>query len=91
MPYIKQDRRIPIDNSINVIEHVVTNCGDLNYTITKLCLAYIETKGLSYQTLNDIIGALECAKLEFNRRKIAPYEDLKSCENGDIVGYENKN
>ena len=29
-------------------------------------------------------GALECAKLEFARRIVAPYEDAKIKENGDV-------
>lgn len=70
------------------MEHLIPTDGDLNYVITKLCLAYVEQHGKSYHTLNDITGALECAKLEFNRRLIGPYEDSKIKENGD-VGYEN--
>jgi hypothetical protein len=40
--------------------------------------------GLSYQTINDIVGALEGAKLEFYRRVAVPYEDKKIIENGDV-------
>lgn len=32
-------------------------------------LRYIGTSGLSYRVINDILGALEGAKLEFKRRK----------------------
>jgi len=88
MPYIKQEKRPAIDEHINFLEHLIPTDGDLNYVITKLCLAYVEQHGKSYHTLNDITGALECAKLEFNRRLIGPYEDSKIKENGD-VGYEN--
>jgi len=31
-----------------------------------------------------MIGVLECVKQEFYRRKVAPYEDIKIIENGDI-------
>ena len=89
MPYIKQEKRTPIDSQINVLEHLVTNEGDLNYTITCLCLAYIEQNGKKYSTINSAVGALECAKLEMYRRLAAPYEDLKAKENGDLIGYEN--
>jgi len=44
----------------------------------------IEKKGLSYSNVNEIIGALECIKLELYRRVAAPYEDLKIEENGDV-------
>ena len=37
-----------------------------------------------YADINELIGALECAKLEFYRRKAAPYEDKKAVENGDL-------
>lgn len=30
------------------------------------------------------VGAIECAKMEFARRVIFPYEDRKISENGDV-------
>ena len=39
---------------------------------------------LTYQTMNDIIGALEGAKLEFYRRVVVPYENDKIEQNGDV-------
>jgi hypothetical protein len=56
--------------------------GHLNYTITKILL---ETTGkVSYARLNEIVGCLECAKLEYYRRKVAEYEQQKIKENGDV-------
>ena len=80
MPYIKAIRREHIDAGIEPC------CpGELNYSITKLLTGYIETMGgISYQTINDIVGALEGAKLEFYRRIAEPYESAKSKENGDV-------
>lgn len=76
-PYIKKDRRsLPFG--------YCENCGELNYWITKLVVYYLEQKGECYQTYNDIIGALECAKQELYRRKIIPYENEKIEENGDV-------
>jgi hypothetical protein len=57
--------------------------GELNYAVTELLLYYKEKKGLSYQTLNDIVGALECCKQEFIRRVVEPYEIQKCNLNGD--------
>ena len=37
-----------------------------------------------YSTFNDILGALDGAKLEFYRRIIGPYEDRAILKNGDI-------
>jgi len=37
-----------------------------------------------YSTFNDIIGALDSAKMEFYRRIVANYEDKAIIRNGDI-------
>jgi hypothetical protein len=59
--------------------------GELNYAITKIIDDYlIEKGGIRYVHLNDVIGVLECAKLELYRRVAAPYEDLKAAESGDV-------
>ncbi len=58
--------------------------GELNYSFTKLIVDYVSDKGLSYQTINDIVGALEGAKLEFYARVARPYEDDKIKQNGDV-------
>jgi hypothetical protein len=47
-------------------------------------LAYQAEHGLSYQTINDILGALVGAREEYYRRVVAPYEDLKVKANGDV-------
>ena len=80
MPYISQKRRTAIDQ----YGHQPLFPGELNYLITKICLQYTTAKGDSYSTYNDIIGALECAKLELYRRCVAEYEDGKRTENGDV-------
>jgi len=82
MPYIKQEQRVRLKD-IGFIPPIC-NPGELNYLITELCKQYITTNGQSYQTYNDIIGALSCASMEIYRRKIAPYEDVKIEENGDV-------
>lgn len=77
MPYIKEHIRHQIP------ERGVENPGELNFIITALCDDYLEKRGLSYDTINSIIGAIECAKMELYRRIAAPYEDIKIKENGD--------
>lgn len=79
MPYISKEKRHDIDNNISEI----TNAGELNYAITQLLKKYLEINGKSYSKINDILGALEGAKLEFYRRVAAPYEDIKIVTNGD--------
>lgn len=79
MPYIKQEDRLPIP------EMIPESAGDLNYLITKLLLEYIDEKGgMSYTVVNEVVGVLECAKLELYRRLAAPYEDEKRELNGDV-------
>ena len=58
--------------------------GDLNYLITEVLSTYLLSNGWNYSTMNDIVGALECAKMEFNRRIMVPYEDYKLGVNGDV-------
>lgn len=60
------------------------NPGELNYELTSIINGYLLQHGMKYQTINDIIGALEGCKLEFYRRIAAPYEDTKITENGDV-------
>ena len=87
MPYIKQARRKKLDPKfMSLIEHIEYNditAGDLNYIITRIIYA-IWHRGSNYETINSIVGALDCAKLEFYRRIAAPYEDIKIEENGNV-------
>lgn len=82
MPYIKQDRRSELDPNTYDFGFAETP-GELNYQITEIILQYWRRTG-NYQGINDIVGALEGAKLEFYRRAAAPYEDKKIVENGDV-------
>lgn len=58
--------------------------GELNYAITLELIAYLDSHGLCYDTINDILGAIEAAKLEFVRRVVNPYEDAAIKRNGDL-------
>lgn len=58
--------------------------GELNWAITVELVAYVDRMGLSYTTINEVIGALEAAKLEFYRRVAVPYEKKKMVANGDV-------
>jgi len=84
MPYIKTKKRPEIFACMHQASCSIRNVGELNYAITQLCKLYLEDNQEKYQTYNDIIGVLECAKLELYRRKIANYEDQKIKENGDV-------
>jgi hypothetical protein len=79
VPYIKTDARVELLNG----KRFPATAGELNYIFSKLAWEYFQ-KNRNYQGINDIVGALEGAKLEFNRRVVGPYEDLKIEENGDV-------
>jgi len=79
MPYIKQEDRDRVRRS------TPQNSGELNFKLTELIQNYFVANGESYQQINDIVGALEGAKLEFTRRVTNSYEDAKIKENGDVL------
>jgi hypothetical protein len=80
MPYITPERREAI-----LAGAKPQDSGELNFAITTLVDRYLEDKGgIRYAHLNEVIGALDCAKLELYRRVAAPYEDEKIAENGDV-------
>lgn len=81
MPYITQKRRAELANPFAPVPQTP---GELNYLLTKLVCSFADAKRGGYQTINDIVGALEGAKLEFYRRVAAPYEDGKIQTNGDV-------
>ncbi len=83
MPYINKEDRRRVDLILDSMPNL--SIGELNYCITKLCKAYLNRYTfLGYKHINDIIGVLECAKMEFYRRVGLPYEDKKAKENGDV-------
>lgn len=81
MPYISKKFR---DQFKPGSEIPALQPGDLNYQFSLLINTYIKAHGPSYYAFNDVIGALECCKLEVYRRLAAPYEDKKIEENGDV-------
>ena len=48
------------------------NAGDLNFAVTCFIDNFIFENGCRYTNLNEMIGALECCKLELYRRLAAP-------------------
>ena len=73
-----------------VHSHMATHPGTLNYIITRLCDYWCrDWQGESnYAKYNTVIGVLECVKQELYRRQIAPYEDKKWQQNGDVYRNE---
>lgn len=86
MPYVAPEARSRLDAGAEPAE-----AGELNYAITRIVDAYLKRSAVidgrtRYAHLNEVIGVLECAKLELYRRIAAPYEDDKIAENGDVYG-----
>lgn len=80
MPYIPEFERDLYDP----VAVPAKTQGQLNFQITCLLKQYLDAHGYSYETFNDILGAVEGAKLEFYRRKVVGYEDRKIEQNGDV-------
>ena len=81
MPYVRSSDRplIHITPSPNLV-------GPLTYVLTDICARYLAAFPLSYSRWGDVVTALESTKLELYRRLIAPYEDSKRYEHGDVEG-----
>jgi len=79
MPYILQIERGELD-----IGGSPKSPGQLNYVFSRLASRYLERNGLSYQTINDVLGAFDGASKEFYRRVAVNYEERKRATNGDV-------
>lgn len=81
MPYIKKERRHQI--AIHGISEV-SNAGELNYFITNSILEWWDETVPNYADYNEVIGVLECCKLELYRKLISKYENKKCEEHGEV-------
>jgi len=85
MPYVKEENR---DMQVDELE---AGPGELNYILTGFIHAYLKGKGgINYRNINEVVGVLECAKLELYRVLASPYEDKKALENGNISSLDKK-
>lgn len=87
MPYVDKATRLDLKDKFVDNGRSIQNAGELNYFITKVVDEYIISHGKNYQILNEVIGVLECAKLELYRRVVSPYEDEKIQLNGDVYEF----
>jgi len=99
MPYIKPERRQKIDNDVasllatldelhqddgNALKTGMTFVGgDLNYALSRIIWTLFEARK-NYATAAELVATLDCVKMEFYRRKVAPYEDEKAEQHGDL-------
>jgi hypothetical protein len=84
MPYILQSDRKRLNTLISKLSDKIQTEGDLNYVITSLLHKEVDNAGECYATYNKLMGVMDCASREFYRKKVAPYEEKKILDNGDI-------
>ena len=81
MPYISVEAQNSHKAVVEAIEKsAITTTGELNFLITNLIVSYMKTNGGKYAQMNDVIGALDSAKAEFQQRVVNPYEKQKAFE-----------
>lgn len=96
MPYIKEDYRKELRPLIDALGNKIkeihdknpeqTRDGLMNFSLSELiALVYNNAR---YTDMNEVVGMLECCKLEFYRKTAAPYEDKKELENGAIRNFD---
>jgi hypothetical protein len=84
MPYIPKDNRHDLlESSIHELMNLEMSSGDMNFIISSLIWSKFN-KNKKYATANELMGILECVKMEFYRRMVAPYEDMAIQKNGDL-------
>lgn len=92
MPYIDRndrpeldDKMQPLANQLNYLTNEdgpVSWAGNFTYVLTKLAIKTAPAR--RYWVFAVFIGVLICTVLEFYRRVVAGYEDLKINEHGDV-------
>lgn len=87
MPYIKKNERPELDALMAPLAKHIQSLpmeeqdGAMNYSVTKMFKAVYPMR---YFHLNRALGVLTAIAQEFYRRIVAPYEDQKIKENGDV-------
>ena len=87
MPYIKKEQRPEVDRLVSPLIKYLKSLpvekqdGALNYIVTKIVRNLYPQK---YFHLNRALGVLSAITHELYRRVVAPYEDTKIKEQGDV-------
>lgn len=84
MPYIYDEARQDLE-----FKREPENVGELTYVIQRSIAHYLLAKradgaDLHYADFAEVLGALEGARVDFERRVLAPYEERKLAEHGDV-------
>ncbi len=97
MPYIPAEDRPALDIAIEALAAAINESGEttyddlakagrLNYSMTRVTSLVLPSD--RYHRAALATGVLENVKQELYRRAVAPYEDVKIDENGDVPEYE---
>lgn len=96
MPYIRKDLREKVNPEIINLANKICDTyeeeadmnrtlpGLMNYTISQMIEYVYPVKDCGYKEFNEIMGFLECLKMEYYRKMVAPYENYKEKQNGPI-------
>lgn len=87
MPYISEVERRALDAPLDELCRLVCTDGQLNYAVMRLALGRVKSAGLCYSTLAAVCGTLKLAADELFRRLVAPYEDHKIRNAGDLPDF----
>jgi len=85
VPYIPPEDRVRFDRALEPLLSLLkfATPGELNYLISRI-VWYKWEQERRYATANNLVGMLECVKVEFLRRHLGPYEDGAMLKNGDL-------
>lgn len=87
VPYIKDRTKEILEPEIVALSNKILNRGELNYTIMMLILMMLARTDKRYEDREQFLGTLDAVSKEYYRRAVAPYEDEKAKENGDVFEY----
>ncbi|MDB4408494.1 hypothetical protein N9165_00305 [Akkermansiaceae bacterium] len=91
MPYIAQEDRDGFEEFRDLCADLEPKtAGEIQYMIAVIVAEFMKNSDYRYQNMNDVMGALNGANLEFYRRYVAPYEDECIAKNGDVFFNRNQ-
>ena len=85
MPYLREQQAREDLDAGNV--RPPADGAELNYAICRLVDQFLVAHGVTYAHLAEVDAALSLSQHEFRRRIVAPYEDDKCQENGDVFSW----
>ena len=101
MPYIEPARRVALLEDLGIAHDSngkvrpahrpvprFLSPGELNFAISALLHEYTYENKRNYATLSAAAAQAQHAATEFYRTVVAPYEDVKKRENGNVSGLD---